>query len=89
MKRLSISRRSSFPWPAHNPDLSSLDYWLWNQLEQEVFNKKPNNIPELREVVQETAANNCEAAVRRAEGNFRRIVNLFFRNKGRYFESGL
>ena len=34
-----ISRRSSFPWPAHSPDLSPLNYWLWNQLEQEVFSK--------------------------------------------------
>ena len=31
-----ISRRSSFPWAAHSPDPSPLDYWLWNQLKKEV-----------------------------------------------------
>ena len=50
--------------------------WFTNKLEQKVFNKKPNNIPELREVIQEALANICEAVVRRAVGNFRRRVNL-------------
>ena len=40
-------------------------------LEQEVFSKISNNIPELREIVQGAAANICEAAVRRPVGNFR------------------
>ena len=53
------------------------------------FSRKnqPNNIPEQStEVVQKASANICEAAVRRRVGNFRRRVNLCFRNKGRCFE---
>ena len=51
-----ISRRTAIPWPAHSPDLSPLDYWLWNSLENSVIDKKPSNIEELNEVVEQVAA---------------------------------
>lgn len=31
--RRVISRRISFPWSTHSPDLSPLDYLLWNELD--------------------------------------------------------
>lgn len=82
-----ISRRSPFPWPAHSPDLSPLDYWLWNQLEQDVIIRKPNNIQELRDVVEQAANNISTVDVRNAIGNFKKRVELCKKNQGGHFES--
>jgi hypothetical protein len=82
-----ISRRSPFPWPAHSPDLSPLDYWLWNELEQEVVTKKPNDIQELRAVVEQAANNISTADVRNAVASFKKRVELCKKNLGGHIES--
>lgn len=50
-----------FLWPIHSPDSSSLDNWLWNELEGADYISKPNNIQE-QQVVVEQATNNLSTA---------------------------
>ena len=35
-----------------SPDLSPLDYYLWNKIRQNVYNQKPANIHELKTYIQ-------------------------------------
>jgi len=39
-----ISHGSDVPWPAHSPDLSACDYFLWGYLKSRVFISKPKTI---------------------------------------------
>ncbi|XP_058808948.1 uncharacterized protein LOC131674347 [Phymastichus coffea] len=43
-----IGRRGEIEWPARSPDLTPLDYFLWDYLKNKVYATKPNNIEELR-----------------------------------------
>jgi len=46
-----ISLKTDFPWPAHSPDLSPLDFWLWGDLKGKVYNPKPRNREELKAAI--------------------------------------
>ena len=43
-----ISRRTDHPWPAHSPDLSRLDYFLWEYLKDRVYDNNPQTIAALK-----------------------------------------
>ena len=81
-----ISRGTSFPWPAHSPDLSPLDYWLRNSLENSVFDEKPSTIEELKDVVEQAAASISSTAVGAAVANFSRRVFLCLDKNGCHSE---
>ena len=61
-----ISGNTDIPWLAHSPDKSPLDYYLWGGCEAEVRRVKPNNLEELKEVVNDFVASLDEDKVRRA-----------------------
>lgn len=52
-----ISRRTDHPWPAHSPDLSPLDYFLWGYLKDRVYANNPQTIDALK--------NNIRTEIRR------------------------
>lgn len=83
-----ISRRSYRPWPAHSPDLNPLDYWFWGLMERKVFLQRPNNIPDLKRIVDE-AAQRLTEEVRRAIASFLRRARLCATNMGGHFEAEL
>ncbi len=60
-----ISSNTDIPWLARSPDKSPLDYYLWGGCEAEVRRVKPNNMEELKEVVNDCVASLDEDEVRR------------------------
>ena len=43
-----ISRQTDNPWPAHSPDLSPADYFLWGHLKESVYANNPQTIEALK-----------------------------------------
>jgi len=48
-----ISHGGDVPWPAHSPDLSACDYFLWGFLKSRVFISKPRTEAELKQSINE------------------------------------
>ena len=44
-----ISRCTDNPWPAHSPDLSPPDFFLWGYLKERVYHNNPQTIDALKE----------------------------------------
>ena len=84
-----ISRRTETPWPAHSPDLSPLDYWFWSALQSVVYMKRPKNLQELKEVVNNAASQIEEQEIRRSIENFSIRTQKCYQNKGGHFEAEL
>jgi hypothetical protein len=51
-----ISRGSDVPWPAHSPDLTTYDNFLWGFLKHKVFITNPRAIEELKQRIKEETA---------------------------------
>ena len=45
-----------FTWSARSPDLSPLDYFLWDYVKKNVFKRQPADIEILKEIVQEVVS---------------------------------
>ena len=71
---------------AHSPGLSPLDYWFWSAMDRLIYLQKPNSIPALEKLINETERIN-EYSVRRAVANFNCRVHLCIRNNGAHFEA--
>ena len=84
-----ISGNTDIPWPARSPDKSPLDYYLWGGCEAEVRRVKPNNLEELKEVVNDFVASLDEDKVRRAVRDVRPRAELCLKMGGGHFESQL
>ena len=50
-----ISRRTEILWLVHSPELSPLDYWPWGLLEKDIGEEKPEDIAQLKLVVEAKA----------------------------------
>lgn len=46
-----ISRKTATPWPAHSPDLTPLDFYLWGYLKSQVYKESPKTLAELRRAI--------------------------------------
>ena len=53
-------------WPARSPDKTPLNFFLWSCYEAEVWRVKPNNLEELKEVVNDYMGSLNKDKVRRA-----------------------
>jgi len=65
-----IGRRGQTEWPPHSPDLSPLDYFLWDYLKSKVYATKPRNLEELRQRLIEEAALIAPEFLRNAISSF-------------------
>ena len=81
-----ISRRTERVWPAHSPDLSPLNFWLWGELQQTVYDKKPATVKGLRRIVNKAARTISEETVRKAAASFLRRVEKCALKEGGHFE---
>ena len=43
-----IGRRDAIEYPAHSPDLTSMDFFLWGYLKYKVYRTKPRTIDALK-----------------------------------------
>ncbi|EFN70920.1 Transposable element Tc3 transposase, partial [Camponotus floridanus] len=48
-----IGRRGSIEWPARSPDLTPLDYFLWEYLKNRVYQNKPTSVEELQQRIRQ------------------------------------
>ena len=46
-----ISRKASNPWPAHSPDLTPLDFFLWGYLKSRVYQSSPQTLHDLKAAI--------------------------------------
>ena len=83
-----ISRGGDVPWPAHSPDLSACDYFLWVYLKSRIFISKPRTIAELKQSIKEEVAAVPEQMTRRVMENFG-VRQAVLRNGGRHLSGVL
>ena len=75
------------PWPAWSPDLSHVDYYLWETLKARVFhNFKPNDIGSLKERIIHVWNNVTIDELSRAVHNLERRAELLFEADGGHIE---
>ncbi|KAJ9582309.1 hypothetical protein L9F63_003345, partial [Diploptera punctata] len=48
-----VGRRGPIELPAHSPDLTAYDYWLWDYLKEKVYARKPQDVDKLKLVIEE------------------------------------
>ena len=46
-----IGRRGSIEWSPRSPDLTPMDFFLWGVVKQKVYEKKPENVVQMREFI--------------------------------------
>lgn len=74
MESRLISKGAAVEWPAHSPDLSPLDFYLWGYLKSRVYSQSPQDVTQLRtaittairQISSDTYARVAEEAKRRA-----------------------
>ena len=82
-----ISRRTEILWLVHSPELTPLDYWPWGLLEKDIGEEKPEDIAQLKLVVEAKAERIEVGAVHNAVENIRKKVALCRANGGGHFEA--
>jgi len=48
-----ITCRTNHPWPAHSPDLSFLDYFMWEYLKDRIYVNNPQTMMEIMRIPHE------------------------------------
>jgi len=51
-----ISLRGDIGWPAHSPDLTPCDFFLWGYLKAEVYKHRPQTLKALKDAIREEVA---------------------------------
>jgi hypothetical protein len=82
-----ISHGSDDPWPAHSPDLSTCEYFLWWYLKGKVLISKPRTTEELKPRVKEEIAAIPEQMTGLERENHRERMEQCFRNGGRHLNN--
>ena len=52
-----ISLHTEFEWPANSPDLSPLDYFLWNEVKTKVYSQPIQDVNQMKELILPAIAN--------------------------------
>ena len=81
-----ISRNSDVEWPPYSPDLNPLDYFFWGYALAEVVRRKPDDLDELKGIVEEVVSNVAPEVVRAAVANLKRRAELCLESGGGHFE---
>ena len=82
-----LSRKTPTPWPAHSPDLTPMDFYLWGYLKAEVCKKKAKNLTELKTMIAEAVrgitSDTCARVIRQVEAR----AEICIRQKGGHVEN--
>ena len=84
-----VISRSEIIWPAHSPDLNSLDFWFWSYVESQIISKNPKNINEMKVAVEGIVSNIPQDMVRRAAAYVTQRVSKCSEKRGGPFEAFL
>ena len=69
-------------WPPNSPDLNPLDYFFWNEVEDELKTKSFNNVHELAQKIKECVKKISLKSIQDAIDNFRSRVYQVGKNFG-------
>ena len=81
-----ISRGLAFFWSPHSPDLSHPDFFLWGYLKDRVYKTKPQTIPELKRIIEQTVREIPVQVCRDVMTNFCKRINQCIARKGKHLE---
>lgn len=88
-----IGRGGPIPWPARSPDLTPVDYYVWGQMKNLVYDDTPGPVATIEELKQrimiaaEKMKINLNTSV--VKSNLRRRMRLCIQNRGSHFENEL
>ena len=81
-----ISRRTDNPWPAHSPDLSPPDFFLWGYLKERVYHNNPQTIDALKENIRREIRKIPREMLDRVINNFNVRVAAVIQRRGAWIE---
>lgn len=81
-----ISLHGDIGWPAHSPDLSPCDYFLWGYLKNKVYKYRPGTIEELKDAICQKVAEIPPEMTLRVMENFRNHLQQCIVNRGYHLE---
>ncbi|CAK1601154.1 unnamed protein product [Parnassius mnemosyne] len=73
-------------WPSSSPDLSTLDYKIWQRLEEKVCAKPPQNLESFRASLAKATAEIDMNVVRAAIDDWPHRLRPCIQNRGGHFE---
>jgi hypothetical protein len=76
-------------WPARNPDLTPLDFYLWCRLKAQVYAEKIRNVEHLRQRVIEACDTITPGIIKRVFVDWVKRLNLCIENNGGHTEQVL
>ena len=81
-----MGRVGPISWPAHSPDLTLCDYYLWGYVNDIVYRYPLQIINELKKKIREAIRVINEDTLERVFENMLTRLNFVIREKGWYFE---
>lgn len=81
-----ISRNTDHHWPPYSPDLSPLDFSVWNQVTVNMKKMQPGTLEDLKVIVEDIASTMSEELLRKIARHTRKRAALCVQENGGHFE---
>jgi hypothetical protein len=81
-----IGRGGPVAWPPRSPDLTPVDFFLWNQFKDYIYREPVDTLEELENRLQESIATLTPVMLRNIQNNLLRRAALCIEVGGRQFE---
>ena len=81
-----ISLHTEFEWPANSPDLSPLDYFLWNEVKTKVYSQPIQDVNQMKELILSAIANIEQQTLSNSIENIKYRLSRCVSAKGSHFE---
>lgn len=73
-------------WPPRSPDLTPLDFYLFGNLKNKIFQNRLQNLEELQVAIEQEINNITAEELQRVFDNLKRRVNICLENHGHHFQ---
>lgn len=81
-----LSRKTENPWPAHSPDLTPLDFYLWGYLKSKVYATAPKTLPDLKKAIRRVARGITRETCSRVIAEVAKRAELCLQRNGGHIE---
>lgn len=81
-----IGRHGPIHWPARSPDLTTCDFWLWGYLKSKVYQRRVQNVEDLRERIIDAVENIAADMVQRSVHSALYKVQMCRQVNGEHFQ---